>query len=95
MDVTQITVQLTNSKQMSFKGRSAWALKQLIDAGEKGCTPITRPAPRWSSYIHDLRNAGVDVETIWQVHKGAYAGAHGRYILKTPMIIVSEVLHGE
>lgn len=27
-------------------GREAWALASLIEAGERGCTPIEQPAPR-------------------------------------------------
>jgi hypothetical protein len=28
-------------------GRDLWALTELIEAGERGCTPIDQPAPRW------------------------------------------------
>ena len=30
------------------KGRDAWALKELVMAGDKGCTPLDTPGPRWS-----------------------------------------------
>ena len=64
------------------KGRDAWALDQLIAAGRKGCTPIERPAPRWSAYVHRLRELGVPIETNWESHGGPYAGKHGRYVLR-------------
>ena len=47
----------------TFKGRTAWALSQLLNAGESGCTPITHPGPRWSDYVFKLRRDGVVVET--------------------------------
>ena len=62
-------------------GRDLWALRQLIAAGEKGCTPITHPAPRWSHYIWKLRALGIVIETIHEPHGGAYPGSHGRYVL--------------
>ena len=64
------------------KGRDAWALDRLIAAGRKGCTPIEQPAPRWSGYVHRLREQGVPIETIWESHGGPYAGKHGRYVLR-------------
>ncbi|WP_435053984.1 winged helix domain-containing protein [Mesorhizobium australicum] len=36
---------------LSFAGREAWALRELIRAGEAGCRPIDNPAPRWSRYV--------------------------------------------
>lgn len=64
------------------KGRDAWALDRLISAGRKGCTPIEQPAPRWSGYVHRLREQGVPIETIWEKHGGTYPGKHGRYVLR-------------
>ena len=45
-------------------------------------TPITRPAPRWSAYVHKLREKGVPIETITETHEGAFAGHHARYVLR-------------
>ena len=64
------------------KGREAWALNRLLVAGRNGCTPIEQPAPRWSAYVHRLRELGVPIETIWESHGGPYAGKHGRYVLR-------------
>lgn len=64
------------------KGRDAWALDRLREAGPKGCTPITEPAPRWSAYIFNLRALGVPIETVTEPHGGAFSGTHGRYILR-------------
>ena len=64
------------------KGRDAWALDQLRTAGAKGCTPIEQPAPRWSGYVHRLRNLGVPIETLHEPHGGEFSGLHGRYVLR-------------
>lgn len=64
-----------------LKGRDEWALLELLRAGTRGCTPIDNPAPRWSSYVHKLRRAGLDVETVHERHGGAFAGRHARYVL--------------
>lgn len=65
------------------KGRDEWALQQLMQMGELGCTPIHNPAPRWSSYVHNLRRLGVDIETLHESHGGPYPGHHARYILRS------------
>jgi hypothetical protein len=62
-------------------GRVAWCLLALLQAGRKGCTPITRPAPRWSDYIHKLRGQGINIATIEEPHEGSFAGYHARYQL--------------
>ena len=63
-------------------GREAWALDRLREAGPRGCTPITEPAPRWSAYVHKLRGLGVPIETRTEPHGGEFAGHHARYILR-------------
>ena len=49
---------------IEVSGRQEWALKQLIEAGETGCTSVTNPGPRWSSYVHRLRRKGLILETV-------------------------------
>lgn len=68
---------------ITVKGRDRWALEMLMQAGAKGCTPITRPAPRWSAYVFKLRAQGVRIETIHETHGGPFAGNHARYILRS------------
>jgi hypothetical protein len=70
-------------------GREAWALAQLIEAGERGCTPINQPAPRWSHYVFLLRRRGLDIETVEERHGGPFKGCHGRYVLRTPMTVLA------
>ena len=64
-----------------FRGRFAWALDQLVRAGEFGVTPLENPAPRWSHYIFVLRREGVSIDTIQERHSGPYSGRHARYVL--------------
>ena len=80
----------TKPQVVTVVGRDLWALTELMDAGTEGCTPITRPAPRWSHYVWKLRQAGINVETITELHGGPYAGHHARYVLRTPVEFLSD-----
>jgi hypothetical protein len=63
-------------------GRDAWALGELILAGETGCTPITTPGPRWSGYVFKLKRLyGLNVQTVTEMHGGEFSGKHARYVL--------------
>ncbi len=72
-------------------GRDAWALLNLLRAGERGCTPIDTPGPRWSHYVFKLRRAGFIIETIDESHGGPFAGSHARYILRSRVTILREM----
>lgn len=79
-----VTVELRaieGARQFALQGRVAWALMQLLQAGKRGCTPIENPAPRWSAYVHELRNLGFAIETHHEPHGGAFPGTHARYEL--------------
>ncbi|GHE02337.1 hypothetical protein U879_20100 [Defluviimonas sp. 20V17] len=69
--------------RVSVSGRIRWTLDRLRASGPKGCTPITDPAPRWSAYVHSLRELGVEIETITEPHGGDFAGHHARYVLRS------------
>lgn len=73
---------------VTVKGREAWALLSLVAAGERGCTPIDNPAPRWSAYVFDLRQLGIVVETIHEPHAGPFPGTHARYVLRSPVAVL-------
>ncbi len=92
--VTSLRVRiLTNygdNRVFELKGRPAWTLNELIQAGPRGCTPIERPGPRWSSYVHILRALGFYIETIFEPHKGYFPGHHGRYVLRDVVGILPE-----
>lgn len=82
-----VTIQ-PNGGLVTVVGRDAWALKQLIAEGEKGCTAIYNPAPRWSHYIFKLRQTGLVIETIHEEHGGPYSGTHGRYVLRSDVKVL-------
>lgn len=69
--------------RIHLKGRNRWALEELRKAGARGCTPIDNPAPRWAAYVHNLRDLGVEIETITEKHGGEFAGTHARYVLRS------------
>ena len=81
---------IIDGKTYSVSGRDAWAMSELIKAGEKGCTPVNNPAPRWSAYVHNLRKAGLAIETIHEAHDGPFPGTHGRYILRSNILILQD-----
>ncbi len=82
--IENFNVMATDGREFTHScgGRERWALERLIAAGERGCTPITEPAPRWSHYIWLLREAGIEVETITEPHGGTFSGTHARYVLR-------------
>ena len=81
------------ARELSIPGRFAWTLSELHKAGTRGCTPIERPAPRWSHYVWRLRHDwGVAIETITESHSGPYAGSHARYVLRSPVEILEGVM---
>ncbi|WP_417495617.1 winged helix domain-containing protein [Maricaulis sp.] len=73
----------TDRARVTVKGRDAWALRLLVQRGERGCSPVSEPTgPRWSSYIHRLRRAGFSIVSIHESHKGEFPGRHVRYVLR-------------
>jgi hypothetical protein len=75
-------------QERTVRGRDAWALAELLKAGGQGCTPISHPGPRWSGYVLKLRKAGVAIETIHEMHSGAFSGRHARYRLVSPIEVI-------
>jgi hypothetical protein len=91
-DIRTLTVRVGNPDGVikRFEGRSAWTLLRLIEAGDRGVTPLESPAPRWSHYVFVLRREGIVIETIEERHGGPYAGRHGRYLLRSPVVILDQ-----
>lgn len=82
----------TDGKCRTFRlrGRYAWALSELVKAGDSGCTPIAHPGPRWSAYVHKLRHEyGLAIETIHEGHKGPFPGHHARYVLRSQVRLLA------
>jgi hypothetical protein len=81
---------LPDGKALTVIGRDAWALRNLVKAGEAGCTPIDHPGPRWSHYVFKLRGFGFLIETVNENHGGQFAGTHARYVLRSKVEILRE-----
>ena len=75
--------------EKTLNGRNAWALSELIKAGEKGCTPIDNPAPAWAAYVQNLRAMDFHIVTITEPHGGPFKGHHGRYVLNSDVSILN------
>jgi hypothetical protein len=91
-DVVELHVQRDDTREfLRLRGREAWTLASLLEAGEGGLTPLERPAPRWSAYVHTLRKRGLAIDTVEEHHAGPYPGAHGRYVLRTPLTVLKVI----
>ena len=80
-----------NGPFVIVRGREAWALLALQAVGERGCTPIDHPGPRWSGYVHDLRKLGIAIETIHEPHSGSFPGTHARYVLRSRIAVLDQL----
>jgi hypothetical protein len=91
-NVVELRVQRGDTREfLRLRGREAWTLASLLEAGEGGLTPLERPAPRWSAYVHTLRKRGLAIDTVEEHHAGPYPGAHGRYVLRTPLTVLKVI----
>ncbi|MDO9416204.1 winged helix domain-containing protein [Pararhizobium sp.] len=91
MSKVNLTVRiLPDGSPKTVVGRDAWALRNLIDQGQRGCTPIDQPGPRWSHYVFKLRGFGFVIETVHEAHGGPYAGSHARYVLHSKVEVISD-----
>lgn len=79
---------LFDGAERTGEGRDAWALSELVKAGDKGCTPLDNPGPRWSAYVLKWRKRGIQIETIHESHGGAFAGRHARYVLRSLITVL-------
>ncbi|PDT47466.1 hypothetical protein CO661_12045 [Sinorhizobium fredii] len=90
-----LRVQILDDKEepvglpITVVGREAWALNHLVSAGERGCTPIDQPGPRWSHYTWKLRGYGFAIETIHEKHGGPFPGTHARYRLGSKVSVLT------
>jgi hypothetical protein len=89
--VVELTAAIDGRPAQTFFGRQAWALNELLAAGETGCTPITTPGPRWSDYVFKLRRDGVSVETVDEPNGGNFSGRHAKYIVRSSVRLIETV----
>jgi hypothetical protein len=87
MTTLALKVRIDAGNAVVVVGRAAWALLELLAAGDTGCTYTDNPAPRWSGYVHELRKLGVTIDTLQEVHGGPFAGRHARYVLRSSVTV--------
>ena len=81
---------LPSGMPFTLHGRDVWALLELQKGGEAGCSIISQPGPRWTAYVHALRNErGLAIETKTERHGGQFPGHHARYVLRSAVEILS------
>jgi hypothetical protein len=66
--------------------RAEFFLEEMMTAGADGITTIDYPGVRVGDAVHKLRKAGVNIETKYEQHGGEFAGAHGRYLLRSKVV---------
>ena len=93
--VVEMHARVDDKPPQVFRCRFAWTLDALLQAGNAGCIPISRPAPRWSHYVWRLRGDGVSIETIDEKHAGPYAGQHALYVLRSKVQVLKATRAGE
>jgi hypothetical protein len=74
---------LLSARPIVVPKRAAWFLDELVKAGTQGVTTINYPGVRIGDCVLKLRKAGVNVQTLYELHSGEFAGRHGRYILRS------------
>lgn len=94
MTMLKLNVQIDTGNIVVVVGRAAWALLQLMAAGDTGCSYIDNPAPRWSGYIYKLRKMGVVIDTVREAHSGQFSGHHARYVLRSHVIVIDTTSGG-
>ncbi len=88
-DVLALMVRRSCGITLTVEGQDAWTLHHLIEAGERGVTPVDQPAQRWSHYMFRLRALGIDIKKLREPNSGPYAGQHGRYVLREALEVVA------
>lgn len=93
--VVEVTVLLDGQEITVKPARVAFAVHALIERGERGVTPLEWIGPRWSDYVFKAKKLGFNIETVHEGHRGAFAGRHGRYVMRSPVQLVSIVRASE
>jgi hypothetical protein len=88
MPTLSLKVEIGTGRITSVRGRAAWSLEKLIASGPTGCSAFDIRAPRWSGYVHKLRNLGVVIDTVRERHGGRFPGYHARYVLRSQVTVL-------
>ncbi len=63
-------------------------MRELVNSGTRGVTPIEVPGPLWSAYVFKLRRMGLDFETVHEGRSGTFPGRHARYVLHGAVYLI-------
>lgn len=88
--ISAIVYEPSGPRRIIVRGQTARALDALVKAGPKGCTAleVSTWALRFAAYCHDLiHKHGLAIRTDREEHPG---GWHGRHVLESRVVIVSE-----
>ena len=92
----QINITLMGGERpryISLSGRTGQTIHALVQAKDKGITPLDNPSLRLAAYVHSLRDMGFTIDTELEQHCGDYPGYHARYRLRSAVILGHQ--HGE
>lgn len=88
----QVEFQISDSGRChTVEGQEARALIALVGAGPVGITAlgVSNWALRLAHYVFKLRRLGLTIDMVRERHGGPAPGKHGRYFLRTPVLILS------
>jgi hypothetical protein len=77
-------------RPLALTKRAEFFLEKMLAAGSQGITTIDYPGVRVGDAVHKLRKAGIRIETQYEQHGGEFAGHHGRYILRSKVVRLSD-----
>jgi hypothetical protein len=80
-------------RSIRLVGRFAQTAEALVTAGPRGITALdlSNWAVRLSHYVFILRkDHGLNIEMMMEGHDGPFPGHHGRYVLTTPMRLITD-----
>ncbi|MEY5007665.1 MAG: hypothetical protein RL764_981 [Pseudomonadota bacterium] len=65
---------------VTLKGPPSWAFEYLVHEEPGGIAAIDALAPRWAACLFFLRDRSLQIDTITEVHVGAFPGHYVRYV---------------
>ena len=90
VDRIVVNFRIEGAAIQSANGKEALTMLALVAAGPRGITSLETFKAGWAvrlaAYVGDLRKMSVVISTTREAHDG---GSHGRYILQSPVEIVS------
>jgi hypothetical protein len=94
--IRNVRARMPTGEANEIRGRLGWALVQLVKAGSEGCSSRDKNAPRWPSYVYQLkRKYELRIETRFECCGGNYPGRYARYVLLSPVTILDNSVNSQ